>query len=182
MVLLKVLITWLKLRLGVTSPPDVPSWLVGFGMVLSLAMFVVGRFFVGSVGLPIVMVICFGIVLFLLSLRFVNLEFHDLMKLDKSHWPRCLLWHACLPMLSGVNGASLWAVDASESAAYLLEVVLGRYSSGLISEWIPSDEFDHDMAASSLSDHPDVWSDGSLVLDHLTGVSSSGSGFFFSSG
>ena len=57
-----------------------------------------------------------------------------------------------------------WAVDATESAAYLLEVALGRYSSGLISEWIPSDDFDHDMAASSLSDHPDVWTDGSSVL------------------
>ena len=68
--------------------------------------------------------------------------------------------------------------DASESAAYLLEVALGRYSSRLISEWIPSGDFDHDMAASSLSDHPDVWTDGSLVLDHLTGVSSSGSWFF----
>ena len=34
--------------------------------------------------------------------------------------------------------------------------------------------FDHDSAASSLPDHPDVWTDGS----HLTGVSSSGSGFF----
>ena len=33
-------------------------------------------------------------------------------------------------------------------------------------------------AAASLPDHPDVWTDGSLVLDHLTGVSSSGSGFF----
>ena len=43
--------------------------------------------------------------------------------------------------------------------------------------WVLSDEFDHDSAASSLPDHPDVWTDGSLVLDHLTGVSSSGSGF-----
>ena len=38
--------------------------------------------------------------------------------------------------------------------------------------------FDHDMAVSSLPDHPDVWTDGSLVLDRLTGVSSSGSDFF----
>ena len=38
--------------------------------------------------------------------------------------------------------------------------------------------FDHDFAASSLSDHPDVWTDGSSVLDHLTGVSASGAGFF----
>ena len=107
-----------------------------------------------------------------------NPEFHDLMRLDKTRWPRCLLWHGWLPMLSGVNGASPWAVDASESAAYLLEVALGRYSSGLLVEWSPCDEFDHDSAASSLPDHPDVWTDGSLVLDHLTGVSSSGSGFF----
>ena len=66
-------------------------------------------------------------------------EFHDPMRLDKDQWPRCLLW---LPMLSGVNGASPWAVDASESAAYLVEVALGRYSSGLVAEWSPSDEFD----------------------------------------
>ena len=107
-----------------------------------------------------------------------NPEFHDLMRMDKAHWPRCLLWHGWLPMLSGVNGASPWAVDASESAAYLVEVALGRYSSGLVTEWDPSDDFDHDDAAASLTDHPDVWTDGSLVLDRLTGVSSSGSGFF----
>ena len=57
-------------------------------------------------------------------------------------------------MLSGVNGASPWAVNASESAAYLLEVALGRYSSGLLVEWSSCDEFDHDSAASSLPDHP----------------------------
>ena len=107
-----------------------------------------------------------------------NPEFHNLMRMDKGQWPHCLLWHGWLPMLSGVNGASPWAADATESAAHLVEVALGRYSSGLISEWIPSDDFDHDMGASSLSDHPDVWTDGSLALDHLTGVSSSGSGFF----
>ena len=31
-----------------------------------------------------------------------NPEFHDLMRMDKEHWPRCLLWHGWLPMLSGV--------------------------------------------------------------------------------
>ena len=76
-------------------------------------------------------------------------------------------------MLSGCNGESPWADTASESAAYLVEVALGRYSSGLISEWGPSDDFDHDDAAASLTDHPDVWTDGSLVLDRVTGC------FFF---
>ena len=33
-------------------------------------------------------------------------EFHDLMEMDKSSWPRCLLWHGWLPLLSGVNGGS----------------------------------------------------------------------------
>ena len=133
----------------------------------------------GSVVLLIMMVICFGNVLFPPLVEILeNPEFHDLMRLDKEHWPRCLLWHGWLPMLSGVNGASPWAVDASESAAYLVEVALGRYSSGLLAQWSPSDEFDHARAASSLSDHPTVWTDGSLVLDQVTGVSSSGSGFF----
>ena len=49
---------------------------------------------------------------------------HDLMRLDKAHWPRCVLWHGWLPMLSGVNGASPWAVDASESASYWLRLRL----------------------------------------------------------
>ena len=107
-----------------------------------------------------------------------NPEFHDLMRLDKTCWPRCLLWHGWLPMLSGVNGASPWAVDASESAAYFVEVALGRYSSGVIADWSLPDGFDHDVAASSLSDHPDVWTDGSSVLDRVTGISASGAGFF----
>ena len=107
-----------------------------------------------------------------------NPEFHELRREDKAQWRRCLLWHGWLPMLSGVNGASSWAVDASESAAYLVEVALGRYSSGLVTEWSPSDEFDEARAASSLPDYPTARADGSLVLDPVTGVSSSGSGFF----
>ena len=51
-----------------------------------------------------------------------NPEFHDIMRMDKGHWPRCLLWHGSLPMLSGVNGASPWAASASEGAHYLVEV------------------------------------------------------------
>ena len=50
-----------------------------------------------------------------------NPEFHDLMRMDKAHWPRCLLWHGWLPMLSGCNGVSPWAGTASESAHYLVE-------------------------------------------------------------
>ena len=43
------------------------------------------------------------------------------MRMDKEYWPRCLLWHGWLPMLSGVNGASPLAAGASESAGYFVE-------------------------------------------------------------
>ena len=68
-------------------------------------------------------------------------------------------------MLSGVNGASPWAADASEGAVHLVEVALGRYSPGFV-------------AASQMPGYPKVWTDGGLVLDQVTGVSSSGAGFF----
>ena len=107
-----------------------------------------------------------------------NPEFHDLMREDKAHWPRCLLWHGWLPTLSGVSGASRWAVDATESAFYLLETALGRYSSGLVSEWSLPDSFDADEVSARMPDAPKVWSDGSLILDSVTGVSAAGAGMF----
>ena len=67
-------------------------FLVGCGVRLFLE---------GSVVLLIMMVTFFGIALFfpLVEIR-ENPEFHDLMRLDKARWPRCLLWHGWLPMLS----------------------------------------------------------------------------------
>ena len=99
------------------------------------------------------------------------------MRMGKGHRPTCLLSHGWLPLLSGVNGASPWAADASESAGHLLEVALGPYSSRMISEWSVLEDFDAETAF-RVPDVADVWTDGSLVLDEVTGVSSSGSGFF----
>ena len=79
-----------------------------------------------------------------------------------------------------VHGVSPWAADASESAGYPVEAALGRYSSDLLAGWGPSDEYDEIEAASLTPDHPNVWTDGSLVLDRVTGISSSGAGFFCS--
>ena len=81
-------------------------------------------------------------------------------------------------MLSGVNGASSWAADGSESALCQVEVVLGRYSSGLLAEWSLPDGFDSDEVATGTPEAPDVWSDSSLVLDSVTGVSAAGAGMF----
>ena len=51
--------------------------------------------------------------------------FHDLMELDKFSWPRWLLWHGWLPLLSGMNHGSPWAEDPAEGAGNLLECALG---------------------------------------------------------
>ena len=135
-------------------------------------------FNVGFVLLLMGMVICFWECTFPpLEIR-ENPEFHDLMREDKAHWPRCLLWHGWLPMLSGVNGASLWATDASESAFYFVETALGRYSSGLVSEWSHPFDFDADEVSSRMPDAPEVWSGGSMILDSVIGVSAAGAGIF----
>ena len=59
----------------------------------------------------------------------------------------------------------------------LVEVALGRYLPGVLADWSPSDGCDAVEAASRMLDAPDVWTDGSLVLGRVTGVSSSGAGF-----
>ena len=80
------------------------------------------------------------------------------MKEDKAHWPRCLLWHGWLPFFSGVNGASPWAADVPESAVHLIEVALGRCSSGLIAEWSLPDGFVTDEVAARMPNAMVVWS------------------------
>ena len=147
-------------------------------MVFFLVVFVVRRFLVGC-GAPDNDGHLFWDCPFppLVEIR-ENPEFHDLMREDKAHWPRCLLWHGWLPMLSGVNGSSPWAADASESAFHLVETALGHYSSGLVSEWSQPDGFDADEVSARMPDSPKVWSDGSVVLDSVTGVSVAGAGMF----
>ena len=52
-------------------------------------------------------------------------EFHDLMRLDKANWPRCLLWHGWLPMLSGINGVPLGLSPLLKELVIFLSVLLG---------------------------------------------------------
>ena len=108
-------------------------------------------------------------------------EFHGLMEMDKSYWSRCLLWDGWLPLLSGVNGGSPWAENPAEGAGNLLECALGSYSSGLLAEWQLPGVFGAEGAAGRVAAEPHVWTDGSLVQDKVSGDSSSGSGFFYSS-
>ena len=95
-------------------------------MVSCWVEFVIRFFHVGSVGLLMMMVTCFGECTFppLVEIR-ENPEFHNLMRMDKSHWPRCLLWHGWLPLLSGTGGESPWAVGTDDASVFLLESALG---------------------------------------------------------
>ena len=82
------------------------SWLEVFGTSSSWEVYGVSRFFVASVVVLMAMDTFLGnapIVLLMKSGE--NPEFHDLMRMDKSHWPRCLLWHGWQPLLSRSNGA-----------------------------------------------------------------------------
>ena len=66
----------------------------------------------------------------------------------------------------------------SESAHYLVEAALGGYSSRLVSDWSPPDGYDPVAVSCIVPDYSNVWTDGSLVLDKVAGISSSGAGFF----
>ena len=94
-------------------------------------------------------------------------EFHEIVNLDKAGWPRCLLWHGWLPALSGAEDDDPWAVDAGHVASKRLEVALGSYV-GAGREL--GGEFSLVDGDVPLADAPDVWSDGSLVLDSFSGV------------
>ena len=106
-----------------------------------------------------------------------NPEFHELMEMDKSFWPRCLLWHGWLLLLSGANLGSPWAQDLSQGAGNLLESALGSYSSVSLLDWRLPVGFDAETAALQVARDPDVWTDGSRIEDRLSTVSSSGAGF-----
>ena len=105
-------------------------------------------------------------------------EFHNLVEMDKSSWPRCLLWHGWLPLLSGVNGGSPWAGSPREGAYNLLECALGWYSSGALTEWQLPFGFDAVAFAGRVAAEPDVWTDGSLVEDKVSVASSVVTGCF----
>ena len=106
-----------------------------------------------------------------------NPDFHELMEMDKSFWPRCLLWHGWLPLPSGANLGSPWARDLSQSAGNLLESALGSYSTAPLLGWRLPVDFDAESAALQVAVEPDVWTDGSRIEDRLSTVSSSGAGF-----
>ena len=58
-------------------------------------------------------------------------EFAYLTSLDRSKWPRCLLWHGWLPGLNGISSKDPWATSIGDLASFHLERCLGGVSGGL---------------------------------------------------
>ena len=77
--------------------------------------------------------------------------------------------------MSGADGDVPWAVDAEHVASKRLEVALGSYV-GAGRE--PGGQFPLIRDDAPLADAPDVWSDGSLVLDGFSGVGFAGCGVY----
>ena len=108
-------------------------------------------------------------------------ELHGLMEMDKSYWPRVFCGMVGYRCSLGVNGGSPWAGNPALGAGNLLECALGSSTSGLLAEWQLPVVFGAEGAAGRVAAEPDVWTDGGLVKGKVSGASSSGSGFFYSS-
>ena len=108
-----------------------------------------------------------------------NPEFHVLIQRDKRTWPGCSLWHGWLPALDGTGG---WAVGLGRVSVNVLETRLGGgrggYSPHNLADWVGSEDFATGASSGFLAANPDVWTDGSLVRDEVTGVCCGGAGVF----
>ena len=64
-------------------------------------------------------------------------EFAFLMSLDRSEWPKCLLWHGWLPGLNGMMNDKPWALSFGEIASFHIERCLGAYPVDFAAAWTP---------------------------------------------
>ena len=72
-------------------------------------------------------------------------EFASLMSLDRSKWPRCLLWHGWLPGLGGTGEGDRWASSFGDFACGELERCLGAYAVDFSGSWTPPEHWDADQ-------------------------------------
>ena len=106
-------------------------------------------------------------------------EFLPLLSRDRTHWPRCLLWHGWLPGLSARTIGTPWAIASSDLASSCLENALGSYPLSASSAWHPF--WDQDDMQDMIDDvpvAPNIWTDGSREpISHLD-VETAGVGAF----
>ena len=60
----------------------------------------------------------------------------------------------------------------------MLESALGAYSSDILQDWDVPQSVDWDSAADRMPPSPDVWTDGCLVRDEVSGSAFAGAGVY----
>ena len=118
------------------------------------------------------MVTCFGSASFFLVLSRENPEFHDLMRMDKGHWPRCLLWHGGLPCCLVPMVFLLGLGLLLKRPVICWKCALGPYSSRSLFEWKVLPQLPEGEEVVDVPDAPNAWTDGSLVQVPVFGASS----------
>ena len=86
-------------------------------------------------------------------------EFAYHLSLDRSNWPRCLLWHGLFPGLHGISDKDPWSASFGDLASFHLERCLGAYPVDFDGCWTPAEYCDD--TALEMSGYPNVWTDGS---------------------
>ena len=98
-----------------------------------------------------------------------NPEFLPLLSKDRTHWPRCLLWHGWPPGLTSRTVGTPWAIASSDLASSCLENAFGSYPLSATSAWHPF--WDQDDVQGMVDDvpvAPNIWTDGSREpIPHL---------------
>ena len=80
-------------------------------------------------------------------------EFAYLMSLDRSKWPRCLLWRGWLPGFSGIGHRDPWATSFGDLASFHLERCLGACPVDFVGAWTP-----------------DYWDAADIALELMSGL------------
>ena len=106
-------------------------------------------------------------------------EIAYLMSLDRSKWPRSLLWHGWLPGLNGISTSNPWAASFGDLTSSHLERCLGAYPVDFADCWTPPDYWDADDIALEMPEHPNVWTEGSREdFSSLGGFEVAGAGVY----
>ena len=101
------------------------------------------------------------------------------LSLDRSNWPRCLLWHGWLPGLSGISDKDAWAASFGDLASFHLEQCLGAHPVDFASCWTPPEYWDADDVALEMYEYPNIWNDGSREdFSSLGGLEVAGAGVY----
>ena len=105
-------------------------------------------------------------------------EFLPLVSLDRSNWPRCLMWHGWLPRLCLYREQTPGLLPFGQLASCALEWCGGAYPADNSGYWTTPDFWDADDLALEVTDELNIWTDGSLEDYPVGGFEVAGAGVY----